>query len=64
MQVALVISLVTLFLVAATATVAVQNRRAGAQEAKHRRARLMRLGEPAPQFTAYSNHHQHRWFER
>ena|GEM_PF-6659749 len=60
MQVALVISLVTLFLVAATVTVAVQDRRTQHREAKRRHSRLARLGEPVPRLTAHSTARPHR----
>ena len=62
MQVALVIGLVTLFLVAAAATVAVQDRRTQHREAKRRHMRLARLGEPVPQLTTHSTAPQRRSF--
>lgn len=64
MSVALVIGLVGLFLLTATAIVAAQDRRARQHAAKHRKSRLTRLGEPTTQFAAYASQHHRRWFDR
>lgn len=64
MQVALVIGLVTLFLVTATVTVVAQDRRARHHAAKRRRARLARLGEPVPRLRAQPTTHPRNWFGR
>lgn len=64
MQVALVISLVALLLVAASATVAVQDQHTKHHEAKRRQTRLARLGEPTPRLAAYAAAQHHRWFGR
>lgn len=62
-QLALVIGLVALILIAATVTVAAQDTRAQEREATRRKARLTRLGEPPP-YLAPTSEVRRRWRER
>lgn len=62
-QLAMVIGLVALILIAAAATVAAQDRRTQQQDAERRKARLARIGEPTPYLAPY-NTPKRRWPQR